>query len=99
MRENQGADSPIDRLVLTGAALRLRLKTLRDQLEAGLGGRVEEESEAALALAEELMRRFDDEITGAEARAWKEWVAEARALRVLLMRDYSVLWLELHGSP
>ena len=85
--------------MLTGASLRLRLTSLRDQLEAGQGGGVERQAQLALELAEQVIEEYEAEISTAEAISDSHWSAEAESLKVLLMRDYATLWLEMRGAP
>ncbi len=94
----QAGHSSEDRLLLTAAALRLRLKVLRDHLEAGEGDEAEREAQSALELGETLLTEFSGRIATAERAAATQDAADLRFLRVMLMKDFSTLWLEVKGA-
>lgn len=98
MRDHAAENRELDRLVLTAAALRLHLKVLREGMEAIGDETLVDASTVALELAEELQTRFDIEIADARRREEEEWASEARTLKVLLMRDYTILYLQMHGA-
>jgi hypothetical protein len=94
----QAGHSDEDRMLLTAAALRLRLNMLRDHLEAGGEGQAEEEAQSALELSEFLLGEFDRYIEAAERMGAANDAAELQLLKVMLMKNFSILWLEVRGA-
>jgi len=98
LRDDASAEPELDRMLLIGAALRLRLAILCDHLEAGASGLTELEASVALELGEDLLQRFQEVIARIETAGPTAESSRLRFLRICLMRDYSTLWLEVHGA-
>lgn len=101
LRDGGGAEATRERLVFTAASVRYRLGALREALEDGQDGQDGKALRAArgsLRLAEDLLEELGEEVAAAAVAVEQEWTETLRLSRVLLMRDYAALWLEVHGA-
>ncbi|MDX1643179.1 MAG: hypothetical protein R3244_02355 [Thermoanaerobaculia bacterium] len=98
LREREGSEVVLDRLIFTAAAVRHRLDTLRQGLEVGEDGRALHAARQALRLAESLLEELEEAVAEAETAADDRSAAALRFLRVRLMRQYAELWLEVRGA-